>query len=71
MTTMSQGNKKVTTRIIPATNNKVLVCTGTLRFFKKYRKPIEKFWLVPVPGRKTGSLRFFQPAAATLLYLLG
>ena len=51
MTTMSQGNKKITTRKIPATNNTALICTGTLRFFKKYRQPIEKFWLVPVPDR--------------------
>ena len=29
---MSQGNKKITTRKIPSTNNKVLVCTGSLRF---------------------------------------
>ena len=32
MTTMSQGNKKITTRKIPSTNNKVLVCPGSLRF---------------------------------------
>ena len=48
MTTMSQGNKKITTTKIPATNNKVLVLTGSLRFFKKYRQPIIKFWSVPV-----------------------
>ena len=53
MTTMSQGNKKITTTKIPATNNKVLVLTGSLRFFKKYRQPIIKFWLVPVPVRET------------------
>ena len=34
-------------------NNKVLVRTGSLRFFKKYRQPFEKFWLVPVPVRET------------------
>ena len=28
MTAMSQGNKKITTRKLPATNNKVLVRTG-------------------------------------------
>ena len=47
MTTMTQENKKIT-RKITAKNNKVLVRTGSLRFFKKYRQPIEKFWLVPV-----------------------
>ena len=52
MTKMSQGNKKITTRKIPATNNKVLVRTGSLRFFKKYRQPIIKFWSVPVPVRE-------------------
>ena len=31
MNTMSQGNKKIT-RKTPATNNKVLVRTGSLRF---------------------------------------
>ena len=30
--TMSQGNKKITTRKILATNNKVLVHTGSLHF---------------------------------------
>ena len=53
MTTMSQGNKKITTRKILATNNKVLVCTGSLHFFKKYRQPIIKFWSVPVPVHET------------------
>ena len=43
MATMSQRNKKITTRKILAMNNKVLVCTGSLRFCKKYRHPIEKF----------------------------
>ena len=38
MATMSQGNKKI--RKIPATNNKVLVHTGSLCFFKKYQQPI-------------------------------
>ena len=52
MTTMSQGNKKIT-RKIPATNNKVLVRTGSLCFFKKYRQPSIKFWSVPVPVRET------------------
>ena len=53
MTTMSQGNKKITITKIPATNNKVLVLTGSLRFFKKYRQPIIKFWSVPIPVRET------------------
>ena len=53
MTTIPQRNKKITTRKIPAANNKLLVRTGTLRFFKKYRQPIEKFWSVPVPVRET------------------
>ena len=57
MTTMSQGNKKITIRKIPETN-KVLVCTGSLRFFKKYRQPIEKFWSVPVPVRETVRKKF-------------
>ena len=39
MATMSQGNKKIT-RKIPATNNKALVHTGSLCFFKKYQQPI-------------------------------
>ena len=53
MTTMSQRNKKITTRKIPATDIKVLVRTGSLRFFKKCRQPIIKFWSVPVPVRET------------------
>ena len=53
MTTMSQGNKKITTRKIPATNNKVLVRTGSLHFFKKYQQPIINFWSVPILVRKT------------------
>ena len=53
MATMSQGNKKIITRKISATNNKVLVCRGSLRFFKKYRQPIIKFWSVQVPVRET------------------
>ena len=55
---MSQGNKKITTRKIPATNNKVLFRTGSLRFFKKYRQPIIKLWSVPVPARETVRLKF-------------
>ena len=35
MTTTSQGNKKIITRKIPATNNKVLVRTGSLHFFQE------------------------------------
>ena len=53
MTKISQGNKKITTRKIPVTNNKVLVRTDSLLFFKKYRQPIIKFWSVPVPVRET------------------
>ena len=53
MTTMSQVNKKIATRKIPATNNKVLFRTSSLRFFKKYRQPIIKFWSVQVPVRET------------------
>ena len=55
MTTMSLRNKKIRTRKIPVKNNKVLVGIGSLRFFKKYRQPIEKFWSVPVlvPVRET------------------
>ena len=49
MTTMSQGNKKITKRKIPSRNNKVLVHTDSLHFFKKYQQPIIKFWSVPVP----------------------
>ena len=56
MTKMPQGNKKIT-RKIPATNNKVLVRTGSLRFFKKYRQPIIKFCSAMVPVHKT--VRFF------------
>ena len=53
MTTMSQdGNKKITRKIM-ATNNKVLVRTGSLAFFKKYQQPIEEFWSVPVPVCET------------------
>ena len=53
MTKISQGNKKITTRKIPATNNKVLVRTGSLLFFKEYGQPIIKLWFVPVPVRET------------------
>ena len=55
MTTMSLRNKKIRTRKIPVTNNKVLVGIGSLCFFKKCRQPIEKFWSVPVlaPVRET------------------
>ena len=53
MITMSQGNKKITKRKIQATNNKVLVRTASLHFFKKYRQPLIKFWLVLVPVRGT------------------
>ena len=45
--------KKITRRKIPAKNNKVLVRTGSLLFFRKYWQPIIKFWSVPVPIRET------------------
>ena len=51
MTTMSQGNKKI--RKIAEMNNKALVHTGRLCFFRKYWQPIMKFWSVPVPVGKT------------------
>ena len=57
MTKISQGNKKITTRKIPATNNKVLVHTGSLLFFKKYQQPIIKFWSVLAPVRETVRLK--------------
>ena len=63
MTTVSQGNKKITTRKISATNNKVLVRTGSLRFLKKYRQPSEKFWLVPVPVGETFRKKYLQDYA--------
>ena len=60
MTKISQGNKKVTTRKIPATNNKVLVRTGSLLFFKKYGQPIIKLWFVPVLVRETVRKKYSQ-----------
>ena len=49
MTTMSQGNKEITTRKILATNNKVFRTGFSLHFFKKYCwQLIIKFWSVPV-----------------------
>ena len=53
MTAMSQGKKKITTRKIPATNNKGLVRTGSLRFFKKYQQLSITFWSAPVSVRET------------------
>ena len=53
MTTLSQRPKTITTKKIPATNNKVLARTGSLHFFKKYWQPIEKLWSLPVPVRET------------------
>ena len=53
MTKISQGNKKTTTKKIPATNNKVLVHTNSLLFFKKYHQKIIKLWSVPVPVCET------------------
>ena len=66
MITMSKGNKKITKRKLPATNNKVLVRTGSLHFFKKYRQPVIKFWSVPVPVRETVQNKMHL---AALLYL--
>ena len=40
-------------------NNKVLVRTSSLRFFKIYRQPIIKFWLVPVWYRYTRDSSYF------------
>ena len=53
MTTISQGNKKITTRKISPKKNKVLFRTGSLCFFKKYRQLITKFWSVAVPVSET------------------
>ena len=53
MITMSKGNKKITKRKLPATNNKVLVRTGSLHIFKKYRQSLIKFWSILVPVRGT------------------
>ena len=51
---VTRKNKKITTRKKLATNNKVLVRSGSLRFFKNYQQPIIKFWWVPaVPVNKT------------------
>ena len=47
-------------------NNKVLVRTGSLHFFKKYRQPVIKFWSVPVPVRETVQNKMHL---AALLYL--
>ena len=67
MATMSQRNKKITTKKIPATNKNVLVLASSLRFFKKYRQPIEKFWSVPVPARET--VRLINPWNFHILFL--
>ena len=58
MTAMSQGNKKITSRKVLATN-KVLVHTGSLCFFKKYQPPITKFWLVLLPVRETVHINIY------------
>ena len=52
MTTMSQGNKKIT-RKIPATNNKYWFLPVVCAFLKKYRQPIINLWSVPVALRET------------------
>ena len=56
MTKMSQGNEKITTRKIPATNNKVLIHTGSLRFLKKYRETNYKIFMHPGTGTRDSSL---------------
>ena len=43
MTTMSQGNKKIVTRKMPATNNKVLVRTGNLCDWYQYARQSDKY----------------------------
>ena len=62
MTKMSQRNEKIITRKLSATNNKVFVSTGNIRFFKKYQQPIIKFWSVPVPVLETdGEQKHLEP----------
>ena len=68
MTAMSEGNKKITTRKISETNNKVLIRTGSLRFFKKNRQTIKKFWLVPVPVRETIRIQKYEVLVFHLCY---
>ena len=55
MTTMSQGNKKITTRKIPATNNKVLVHTGSLRFSQEILATNYKMLVGTGTGRRDSS----------------
>ena len=38
MAKMSQGNKKITAGKLPAANNKILVCTGSLTKFGLFQK---------------------------------
>ena len=40
---MSQGNKKIVTRKMPATNNKVLVRTGSLCDWYQYARQSDKY----------------------------
>ena len=60
MTAMPQGNKKATARKISETNNKVLVRTGSLGFFKKNWQTIKKFWSVHVPVRETIRIQKYE-----------
>ena len=57
MTKMSQGNKKIKARKVPATKKGFLIRTGSLiqpvLFLKKYRQPIIKFWPIPVAVHET------------------
>ena len=48
---MSQVGKSMTRKIL-ATNNSILVCTGSLYFFKKNWQPILKIGFIPVLAHK-------------------
>ena len=50
---MSQGNKKITTRKIPAANNKVLVRTGSFHFSQEIPATDYKISSVPGPVHET------------------
>ena len=61
MTKMSQGNKKIKARKVPATKEEFFITTSSLiqpAPFKKYRQPIIKFWPVLVPVHETVRLLF-------------
>ena len=61
---MSQGNKKIKTRKVPATKKGFLIRAGSLiqpvLFFKKYRQPIIKFWPVPVAVHETVHISIYN-----------